>query len=72
MESKRLALRPREAARELGICGRTLWTWTKEGRIPHVRMGKTILYPVSELQAWLAQQAAANVRLENAEVPSNE
>jgi excisionase family DNA binding protein len=56
-----LALRPREAARVLGVSTRTLWTWTKNGHVPHVRVGsgrrKTTLYPVAELRAWLARQA---------------
>lgn len=57
-----LALRPREAARALGVSARTLWTWTKTGHVPHVRVGdgkrKTTLYPVAELRDWLARNAA--------------
>jgi len=60
--SSPLALRPREAARVLGVSTRTLWTWTKTGHVPHVRVGggkrKTTLYPVAELRAWLARNAA--------------
>lgn len=52
-----LALRPRDAARTFGISPRTLFTWTKEGRIPCVKIGRTVLYSVSELQAWLARQS---------------
>lgn len=58
-----LALRPREAARTLGVSPRTLWQWTNAGLIPCARVGtgkrKTVLYPVTELQAWLARQADA-------------
>jgi excisionase family DNA binding protein len=58
-----LALRPREAARQLGISPRTLWEWTRTGIVPCVRVGtgkrKTVLYPVAELQAWLTRQAEA-------------
>jgi excisionase family DNA binding protein len=57
-----LALRPREAAKALGISPRLLWQLTKDGRVPCVRVGgvkrHTVLYPLSELQAWLSQQAA--------------
>lgn len=55
-----LALRPREAAYALGISQRHLWQLTKDGQIPSVRVGngrrKTVLYPMAQLQAWLAQQ----------------
>ena len=52
-ESPRLALRPREAARALGISERTLWSWTREGRIPYRRQGRCLIYPVAALEAWL-------------------
>jgi excisionase family DNA binding protein len=59
--SSPLALRPREAAKALGISPRHLWQLTKDGQIPCVRVGsgtrKTVLYPVAELQAWLTRQA---------------
>jgi excisionase family DNA binding protein len=54
-----LALRPREAAAALGVSERTLWTWTHEGTIPHIRRGKTILYPLSTVVRWLEEQATA-------------
>jgi len=50
------ALRPREAAKALGVSERTLWTWTRQRAIPHVRRGKTILYPVDMLRRWLDEQ----------------
>ncbi len=53
----RLALRPKEAARALGIGERLLWEKTNCGEVPHVRMGKAILYPVAVLERWLAEQA---------------
>ena len=60
--SSPLALRPREAAKALGISARHLWQLTKDGHIPCVRVGsgtrKTVLYPLAELQAWLARQTA--------------
>jgi excisionase family DNA binding protein len=58
--SSPLALRPREAAKALGISARHLWQLTKDGHIPCVRVGsgtrKSILYPVADLQAWLTRQ----------------
>jgi hypothetical protein len=59
-----LALRPRDAAKALGISPRTLWALTApRGPIPCVRIGagkrKTVLYPADALCDWLAQQAQA-------------
>lgn len=58
-----LALRPREAAKALGISPRHLWQLTKDGHIPAVRVGsgkrKTVLYSVTALQAWLNEQTEA-------------
>ncbi len=64
METKSLALRPREAAKALGIGSRTLWGLTApRGPIPCIRIGhgkrRTVLYPVASLQAWLSQQPEA-------------
>ena len=55
-----LALRPKEAARALGIGERKLWEITADrtSGIPHARFGKCIIYPVRELQDWLAERAA--------------
>jgi hypothetical protein len=55
-----LALRPRDAARALGIGQRMLWEHTHpRGPIPCIRVGTCCLYPVDELRAWLARQARA-------------
>jgi len=55
-----LALRPREAAKALGISPRLLWQLTHDGHIPCARIGtgkrRTVLYPVNGLQAWLTRQ----------------
>ena len=55
-----LALRPREAAKALGISERMLWSLTApRGTIQSVRVGSCVLYPVTGLQAWLDWQAQA-------------
>jgi hypothetical protein len=53
-----LALRSDKAAFALQISERTLWTWTQEGIVPHVQIGKVVLFPVDVLRAWLRDQAA--------------
>lgn len=53
-----LGLRPKDAAKALGIGERKLWEITADrtSGIPVVRFGKAILYPVDELRTWLAEQ----------------
>ncbi len=48
-----LAKSSRDAARMLGISERTLWSYTKSGDIPHVRLGRRILYPIQALRDWM-------------------
>lgn len=52
-----LALRPREAARELGISERLLWEWTRTEGVPHIRIGNVVLYPVAGLRRWLDERS---------------
>ena len=54
-----LALRPRDAAKALGISPRLLWQLTHDGQIPFVKVRRTVLYPTAALQAWLSQEAEA-------------
>ena len=57
-----LALRPREAAKALGIGERLLWEMTKNGEIPCVRLGnRLVLYPVDVLRDWLKNRATSEV-----------
>jgi len=60
-ETPCLAMRPREAAKALGISERLLWEWTDRGAVPHIRLGKAILYPVDSLREWLRQRTQATV-----------
>ncbi len=59
-----LALRARNAAKALGISERLLWTWTNEGAIPHMRIGKTLVYPVDSLREWLWKNAETSAAKE--------
>ncbi len=59
-----LALRPRDACKALGVSQRTLWTWTRRGLVPYIRVGRCVLYPTSALQDWLSQQATAGQPLD--------
>lgn len=55
----RLALRPAEAARALGIGERKLWELTHEtGELPAIKVGRATLYRVVDLEEFLARLAA--------------
>jgi len=60
-ETPYLSMRAREAAKALGISERLLWEWTDRGIVPHVRLGKRIVYPVDSLRDWLTRQAQNNI-----------
>lgn len=53
-----MALRPREAARALGVSERWLWEQTKAGEIPCTKVGRVTLYPREMLEEWLRRRAA--------------
>lgn len=58
-----LALRPRDAAKALGIGQRLLWDLTApRGPIPSFKVGTCVLYPVDGLKRWMAEQAAKGGR----------
>ena len=67
-----LSLRSPEAAKAIGVCEKTLWNLRKAGKIPHVRPSKgVVLYPVSALEKWLAEQATTTVTETTSTPPSN-
>ena len=49
-------LRSDEAAKFLAISPRTLWTLTKEGDIPVVRIGSLVRYDPADLQDYIERQ----------------
>jgi hypothetical protein len=52
-----MGLRPKQAAKVLGIGERKLWEQSQpRGPIPCVRLGKTVIYPVEQLRAWMAKE----------------
>ena len=54
----RLALRPSEAAKALGISEKFLWSLTSKGSLPCVRIGSRVTYFVHHIQRWADSQLA--------------
>ncbi len=46
-------LTPREAAKRLGICEKTLWTLTNRGRMRSVKIGRSVRYDPADLNQWI-------------------
>ncbi len=44
-----------QAAKELGISPRSLWTLTRAGTIPFIQLGRRVMYSPSSLQDWIAR-----------------
>jgi excisionase family DNA binding protein len=55
----RLLLTPSEAAAALRISPRLLWSKTKIGEIPCVRIGKAVRYAPTALQQWITKSSGA-------------
>ena len=49
----KLAVRQREAAQMLSISLSHLEKLTAAGKIPHAKVGRSVLYDVEDLRAWL-------------------
>lgn len=50
-----------EAARLLSISDRTLWTWTNEGRIVCVKIGRIKRYRLSDLMKFAAAHTTRHI-----------
>ena len=49
-----IAVNSIEACKLLGVSSTTLTKWTREGKIPHRRVGRRLLYSVETLKAFVA------------------
>jgi len=56
----RLLLSIKEAAYLLGICERSVWTLVQDHQLPHVRLGRRLLFSRSTLETWVSQQQKAS------------
>jgi excisionase family DNA binding protein len=43
----------REAAQKLRVSERTLREYVKRGIVPHLRLGRNILFPLTALEKWI-------------------
>ncbi len=57
-----LLLKPRQAANALGISERTLWTYTRADKIPSMKIGRLVRYPITELQRWIESELQVGLK----------
>lgn len=53
MEKKKLCLSAAEVSKETGVSLSMIRKLTRSGEIPHIKVGRRILYPVSTIMNWL-------------------
>jgi excisionase family DNA binding protein len=46
-----------EAAQVLRVSVHTLYGWTAEGRVPHVKLGRRTLFRPKELERWVVDRS---------------
>lgn len=55
-ELQPLMVKPSQAAKLLQVCEKTLWTWTKDGTIPAIKVGGVVRYSVDALRQWITNR----------------
>ncbi|MDW8080238.1 MAG: helix-turn-helix domain-containing protein [Thermoguttaceae bacterium] len=51
--TERVAVRPREVCRLLGVSLRTVHSWIRTGKLPAKKVGRVVLVPVEALHQWV-------------------
>lgn len=49
-------LTPQQVCGILGISIKTLYDWTSEGFIPHIKVGRKLMFDPSKISTWLAKR----------------
>ncbi|MBW3597508.1 MAG: helix-turn-helix domain-containing protein [Planctomycetes bacterium] len=52
----KLLLTPPEAAKALAVSPRKLWQLTADKKIPSLKLGRLVRYPLADLTAWIDSQ----------------
>ena len=55
----RIALRPKEVAKALGISDRTLRKWMRDEGLPSFRVGDSVFIPSADLQHWMQERISS-------------
>ncbi|MDR2762006.1 MAG: helix-turn-helix domain-containing protein [Planctomycetaceae bacterium] len=53
---ERLLVKADELAIMLGVSVKTVWNLEKRGELPHVNIGRRVLFPVDEMRRWISER----------------
>jgi len=45
-----------EVATQIGVCKRTIYEWTAEGRLPHFKVGRVLRFRQADIDAFIQEQ----------------
>ena len=58
--TSKLLLTPRETAKALSICEKTLYTLTKTGELRSIKIGRSVRYSVEDINHWIKKSLESN------------
>lgn len=61
MSDNRLCFTAAEVSEKTGISLSLVRKLTRDGEIPHIRVGRRILYPAAALKAWMTLNTTGNI-----------
>lgn len=64
MKKAKLCLSAAEVSEMTGLSVSTIRTLTRRGEIPHIKVGRRILYPLNRIENWLAQNTIGVIAAE--------
>lgn len=56
MSENKICITAVDLSEKMGLSLSTIRNITKKGKIPYIRVGRRILYPVTEIENWLRQK----------------
>lgn len=56
MSENKICITAIDLSEKMGLSLSTIRNITKKGKIPYIRVGRRILYPVTEIENWLRQK----------------
>src|SRR4051794_646911 len=59
LESIPLLLSFAQAAEQLNVCERTVWTLVHDGELPHIRVGRRVLISRTAIERWISAKEAS-------------